>query len=125
MESIKPQQRGSTRRQTVLLPEQDQLEKVGIFFRPGHVAVCNPKDTMPKWDGPKYADIRDPKLVCATNEATLAESPSSPSSNQSSSAASTTSPSPTCERQSPLVHPLPIREDEGSRESEDSDGVVH
>lgn len=124
-ESIKPQPSGSTRRQTRLSPQQEELQKAGIFFRPGHVAVCKSGDTMPSWGGgAKYADIREPIRRGANDETTLAIPPPSPSTSGSSGVASPTSPTPTGEQRPKRSPPLATREGERSPDKECCDSVA-
>lgn len=60
--SIQPEKRGSTRHQTRVSETQRQLERAGIFFKNGYVAVGNPGDAQPDWGGVKYSHISEPVL---------------------------------------------------------------
>lgn len=117
VESIKPEECGSTRRQTKLSKKQLELEADGIFFRPGHVAVCQKGDTMPSWEGgERLADIREPVRQDAPTETPPGRQPCSPSCSESSGGASSIGPTPTCDEGPTDRQPLRNGEEGGSPE---------
>lgn len=62
VEANKSTERGRTRHRTKLSPPLQRLSEDGIFFRHGHVAVCEAGSSSPEWSGPTYTVVEEPRL---------------------------------------------------------------
>ena len=62
VESIQPQECGSTRRRTPVSEARRQLEGDGIYFKPGYVAVRQPGSSQPVWGAHRLIEIGEPVL---------------------------------------------------------------
>jgi len=60
--SIQPEQCQRTRHQTHPSETQRNLEKLGVFFKSGHVAVTEPGKSQPFWGTQKTTEMGEPRL---------------------------------------------------------------